>query len=108
MASYPLLDHLLRRSGFGANPSDLATFAPLAYVRAVDRLILYHLIPDTVDSHIGTPGYLGTTSGAAFSPNRVINDARQRWLFRMVHSERPLQEKMTLFRQTTSPRGIPR
>ena len=96
-ASYPLLDHLLRRSGFGANPSDLATFAPLAYVRAVDRLILYHLIPDTVDSNIGTPGYLGTSSGAAFSPNRVINDARQRWLFRMVHSERPLQEKMTLF-----------
>ena len=96
-ASYPLLDHLLRRSGFGANPSDLATFAPLAYVRAVDRLILYHLISDTVDSHIGTPGYLGTSSGAAFSPNRVINDARQRWLFRMVHSERPLQEKMTLF-----------
>src|SRR4029079_7475191 len=26
-----------------------------------------------------------------------INHARQRWLFRMMHSERPLQEKMTLF-----------
>ena len=25
------------------------------------------------------------------------DDARQRWLFRMVHSDRPLQEKMTLF-----------
>jgi uncharacterized protein (DUF1800 family) len=96
-ASYPLLDHLLRRSGFGASPSDLATFGPLAYVRAVDRLILYQLIPDTVDSHIGTPGYLGTTSAGPFSPNTVINDARQRWLFRMLHSERPLQEKMTLF-----------
>jgi uncharacterized protein (DUF1800 family) len=95
--SYPLLDHFLRRSGFGASPTDLATFGPLAYVRAVDRLILYQLIPDTVDSHIGTPGYLGTTSAGPFSPNTVISDARQRWLFRMVHSERPLQEKMTLF-----------
>jgi len=27
----------------------------------------------------------------------VPDDARQRWLFRMVHSDRPLQEKMTLF-----------
>ena len=26
-----------------------------------------------------------------------MNDARQRWLFRMLHSNRPLQEKMTLF-----------
>src|SRR5262249_30095961 len=26
-----------------------------------------------------------------------ITDARQRWLFRMVHTNRPLQEKMTLF-----------
>ena len=96
-ASYPLLDHLLRRAGFGASPSDLALFAPLAYVRAVDRLIGYQSIPDEVDSRIGTPGYLGTTSAGPFLPNTVINDARQRWLFRMVHSERPLQEKMTLF-----------
>src|SRR5581483_1264430 len=40
---------------------------------------------------------IGTTSRGAFSPNTVIDDARQRWLFRMIHSERPLQEKMTLF-----------
>src|SRR4029079_15946052 len=26
-----------------------------------------------------------------------IEDARQRWIFRMIHSRRPLQEKMTLF-----------
>ena len=38
-----------------------------------------------------------TISGGAFSPQSNINHARQRWLFRMVHSDRPLQEKMTLF-----------
>src|SRR4029453_9603177 len=32
-----------------------------------------------------------------FSPSTSINDARQRWLFRMVHSPRPLEEKMALF-----------
>ena len=93
----PLLDHLLRRAGFGASPSDIATFVPLSYSRAVDRLLDYQSIPDTVDSHIGTPGYVGTTSPGPFSPNTVINDARQRWLFRMLHTERPLQEKMALF-----------
>jgi uncharacterized protein (DUF1800 family) len=54
-------------------------------------------IPDDVDRLIGTSGYVLTTSSAPFAPNTSINDARQRWLFRMVHSQRPLQEKMTLF-----------
>ena len=93
----PLIEHLLRRAGFGASSADRATFAPLSYGQAVDRLIDFQAIPDAVDSHIGSPGYLGTTSTGQFSPNTVINDARQRWLFRMLHSERPLQEKMTLF-----------
>ena len=32
-----------------------------------------------------------------FAPDIDIEDARQRWLFRMIHSRRPLQEKMALF-----------
>jgi uncharacterized protein (DUF1800 family) len=50
-----------------------------------------------VDGFIGTPGYVGITTRGAFAPNTNITDARQRWLFRMVHSPAPLQEKMTLF-----------
>jgi uncharacterized protein (DUF1800 family) len=37
------------------------------------------------------------TSRGPFSPNTDLADARQRWLFRMLHTNRPLQEKMTLF-----------
>jgi uncharacterized protein (DUF1800 family) len=92
-----LIEHLLRRAGFGGSADDLATFAPLSYSQAVDRLVDYDAIPDTVDSNIGRPSYVGTTSRGAFAPNTVADDARQRWLFRMVHSARPLQEKMTLF-----------
>ena len=92
-----LIEHLLRRAGFGASSSELAAYAALSYSQAVDRLIQYESIPDTVDSNIGKSGYVGTTSRGQFSPNTVSDDARQRWLFRMVHSERPLQEKMTLF-----------
>jgi uncharacterized protein (DUF1800 family) len=89
--------HLLRRAGFGAMPNELAIYSSLPYAAAVNRLVDYEAIPDDVDAAIGIPGYLGVTSTGAFSPNTVINDARQRWLFRMVHSQRPLQEKMTLF-----------
>jgi len=89
--------HLLRRAGFGASSDDLAVFGSLSYNDAVDRLLNYDSIPDDVDSKIGQAGYLGTTSNGPFSPNTVINDARQRWLFRMAHTNRPLQEKMTLF-----------
>src|ERR1044071_9869550 len=92
------LGHLLRRAGFGASAAELSTlegmstFEALAYVMNVDDQ------PDDVDSKIGKTDYINVTArGGAFSPNSSIEDARQRWLFRMVHSQRPLQEKMALF-----------
>src|SRR5690349_8961970 len=92
-----MIDHLLRRAGFGASAADLAAYSNLSDGQAVDRLVNYESIPDAVDANIGKPGFLGTTSRGPFLPNTVADDARQRWLFRMVHSDRPLQEKMTLF-----------
>ncbi len=93
----PRIEHLLRRAGFGASPAEVAVFAGLGLRHAIDRLLNYERLADTVDEFIGQPGYVGVTSRGPFSPNTVINDARQRWLFRMVHSRRPLQEKMALF-----------
>jgi uncharacterized protein (DUF1800 family) len=71
----------------------------MPYPAAVERLLNYEDIPDEVDSKIGQAGYVGVTARAVggFQPQLNIDDARQRWLFRMVHSERPLQEKMALF-----------
>jgi uncharacterized protein (DUF1800 family) len=92
-----VIAHLLRRAGFGVSSDDLATFGALSYAGAVDRLMNYASIPDDVDTKIGQPGFVGTTSSGPFSPNTVVTDARQRWLFRMLHTNRPLQEKMTLF-----------
>jgi uncharacterized protein (DUF1800 family) len=37
------------------------------------------------------------TSRDLFAPDIDIDDARQRWMFRMIHTRRPLQEKMALF-----------
>ena len=92
-----LIEHLLRRIGFGASAAELDTFIELGYPASLVRLIDYESAPGSVDDHIGQPGYVAMTINGPFSPATNIAHARQRWLFRMVHSERPLQEKMALF-----------
>jgi uncharacterized protein (DUF1800 family) len=92
------VEHLLRRAGFGPNADDLARFEDSAVPIVVDHLVEYDRQADDVDSKIGQSSYVSvTTRGGQFAPNTSIEDARQRWLFRMVHSERPLEEKMALF-----------
>ncbi|MGH9309483.1 MAG: DUF1800 family protein, partial [Vicinamibacterales bacterium] len=93
------IEHLLRRAGFGATDEEVQRYADMPYVSAVERLLSYERVEDDVDAHIGQTGYVGLTARASggFQPRTNIDDARQRWLFRMVHSRRPLQEKMALF-----------
>ena len=91
------VEHLLRRAGCGARPDELDFYGDMSIAEAVDTLVDFDQINTDVDSLIGQPGYAGITAGGAFSPRTVIGDARQRWLFRLVHTDRPLQEKMTLF-----------
>ena len=96
------IDHLYRRAGFGASQEEVEGYTSLSfasYAASVSRLLDYSDIPDDVDTLIGRPGYVGVTgrSGNGFQPATNILDARQRWLFRMVHTKRPLQEKMALF-----------
>jgi uncharacterized protein (DUF1800 family) len=91
------IEHLLRRAGFGATSDELGLYGQMSFSEAVDTLIAYDLVVDDVDSKISVPGYAGVTARGLFMPGANITDARQRWLFRMLHSQRPLQEKMTLF-----------
>ena len=93
----PVLNHLLRRAGFGASYAEALSWNQLSVTAAVDRLVDYESVTDDVDQRIGSFGHLGTTSRGPFDPDNRITDARQRWLFRMVHTQRPLQEKMALF-----------
>ena len=84
-------------SGFGASADDLARYSGQSPAAVIEQLLNYEQAPNTVDDNIGRPEYVAVTTRGQFSPNTVINDARQRELFRMVHSQRPLQEKMALF-----------
>jgi uncharacterized protein (DUF1800 family) len=92
------IGHLLRRGGFGASAADAARFEAMSGTAAVDALLNFGSASNSVDALIGRSGFVGVTARGQFEPNTNITDARQRWLFRMVHSESPMQEKMALYR----------
>lgn len=93
----PDIQHLLRRAGFGAGTADVDTFSRMSISAAVTYLVDYEGRPDDVDARIGRPDHAQVSSRDLFSPDLDIDEARQRWLFRMIHTRRPLQEKMALF-----------
>src|SRR5688572_15248954 len=101
MAPDPRVQHLLRRAGFGASAAEASAFSQRGLASTLDALVDFQRTAHDVDALIGQPGYAAVTPSAGgmepFSPSTSINDARQRWLFRMVHTRRPLQEKMALF-----------
>src|SRR5436190_732435 len=62
----PLLEHLLRRAGFGATPAERASFEGLDYYEAVSRLVDYDPAKTDIDAKLGTPGYVGITTRGQF------------------------------------------
>ena len=93
----PDIDHLLRRAGFGVSAMEVETFKNMSTPVAIAYVVDYEGRPDDVDERIGRPDHVQVASKDAFLPDIDIDDARQRWMFRMIHSRRPLQEKMALF-----------
>jgi uncharacterized protein (DUF1800 family) len=95
----PQIDHLLRRAGFGSSAADADTFRDMSPAAAVSYLVDYEGRPDDVDARIGRPDHAQVTASDdhLFAPDINIDDARQRWMFRMIHTRRPLQEKMAMF-----------
>ncbi|MBI2887264.1 MAG: DUF1800 domain-containing protein [Chloroflexi bacterium] len=79
--------HLLRRAGFGATKELLDQFEPLGYEATVDYLVNYEHIEDPIEERLAALP-LDLAKG---------EDLRRWWYVRMAHTNRPLQEKMTLF-----------
>ncbi len=80
--------HLLRRAGFGANPTELAMYRNLGFSGAVDRLLNY--------SQVSEDDTENRLKALNLDLTKPINQ-QQWWLMRMVWTQRPLLEKMTLF-----------
>lgn len=95
----PQIEHLLRRAGFGGSETELTDLGEMGYAAAVESLVNFSPTgADHIDDSLRTAGYIGVTANnRAFEPQTNITDTRQRWLFRMVHTPSPLQEKLALF-----------
>jgi uncharacterized protein (DUF1800 family) len=85
--------HLLRRAGFGATESELDQYAALGYAGALDWLLRPDQVDDSAAEQILAP--LAPSTDPAAKPK--IEDAKFWWLNRMLYTQRPLQEKLTLF-----------
>ena len=84
--------HLLRRAGFGPTPSSYDEFASLSWSDAVDRLVDYESTPDTLPAD-PTPTQMSGQGALVVG----VQDALFWWMDRMLRTERPLEERMTLF-----------
>ncbi|WP_081544462.1 DUF1800 domain-containing protein [Chromobacterium haemolyticum] len=99
--------HLLSRTGFGANPAQIAVYAPLSKEAAVDRLLANTQAsaatppPAWVDEAFERPGQpnLSEEEKKALQKRRAEHAVELRgwWLNEMRYTTSPLSEKMTLF-----------
>ena len=85
-----LIAHLIRRAGFGATREELEEYAEQSYEDIVEDLLHPERFPEVADD-IVVRYWLELNNPDSVEPWNT------RWLFRMVNTERPLEEKMALF-----------
>ena len=85
-----LMAHLLRRAGFGATRGELEEHLSKGYEATVEHL----LHPGERDS---LPDDLIRRYHVDQSELRIVNSGAANWLYRMVTTKAPLEEKITLF-----------
>ena len=96
-----LIAHLMRRAGFGANRTEIEALAEKGYDNALDELL------NPVD-----PQWLGDYMVRRFHHEQSgmmgPRASGENWLYRMVTSTAPLQEKMCLFWHSIFATGYPK
>ena len=84
-ADVALTAHLMRRAGFGTTLAELEEYVKKGYENVVEDLVELERCPP-IDEDI-LERYFGESEGGY----------RTMWMFRMINSPRPLEEKMALF-----------
>jgi uncharacterized protein (DUF1800 family) len=85
-----LMAHLYRRAGFGASQEELDAALARGYEATVDHLLHPERLPE-LDEDLIFRYYVD------FHESRKIDSAMAHWVYRMINTHRPLEEKMTLF-----------
>jgi uncharacterized protein (DUF1800 family) len=82
------IGHVLRRAGFGASPADLPEYLSLGVSGTLDRLLNF--------SHVANDAF--ETRLKSLNLDFSKRDDLVRWFtLRMLYSQRPFEEKLTLF-----------
>ena len=93
-----LISHLMRRAGFGATPNETDQLVKQGYEETVEKL-LNSESHNEIDERL-LYRYLPMTE-MMYAPEQLIvecgNLAKLNWLYRMVTTNAPLQEKIALF-----------
>ena len=88
-----LMAHLMRRAGFGATRDELEAYAAQGYEATVEKLL------DTGDS--STPAMEDEDLVRRYHVDQnsllILDSAQAYWIYRMVNTPRPLEEKIALF-----------
>ena len=87
-----LLAHLLRRTGFGATRDELEGYAATRYEAVVEELLFPENAPPALADEDLVRRYHADLSVAD-----VIPSAQAYWVYRMINTRRPLEEKVALF-----------
>jgi uncharacterized protein (DUF1800 family) len=82
--------HLFRRAGFGATREQLEAALAKGYEATVEELLHPEAQPD-LDEDIIFRYYVD------FKESRQIDPAQSYWVYRMINTQAPLEEKMALF-----------
>ena len=85
-----LMAHLLRRAGFGATPDELDQYMAKGYDAVVEEL-LYPADPQNI------PDDLIRRYHAEMSEARDLAGAGAYWMYRMISTKCPMEEKIALF-----------
>ena len=86
------VSHLLRRFGLGAGRLELSKYVPLGVEGTIDRLVDYEKIPVGHTPQVWE-WYVQQDARYSLDPTRV----RSWWQYRMLTTDRPLEERLTLF-----------
>jgi uncharacterized protein (DUF1800 family) len=87
-----LMAHLLRRAGFGATRDELERYLPQGYEATVEELLHPENAPPALDDEDLIRRYHVDENSLM-----LIESCQTYWLYRMINTRRPLEEKMALF-----------
>ena len=83
------VSHLLWRAGFGASQAELARFRGMGLQATIDHLVDFESVDDTaLEARLAEQD---------LDLEGRLNHLQRWWLQRMAYTERPLQEKISLF-----------